>query len=181
MSKYKVKLNKKQEYSTGATRDDVDGKGRFDLIPDIPLTRLANIFQGGGKNHGDRNWEKGLPFSRLIDSATRHLVQYKMSKYIPKLREEDHLGQAAWNIFALMHEEEMIKLGFLPKELDDLPTYVSEGCKCSSNKGCCGEQLEMPQITKSQEEQTVETDSDGNRIVKFLKGGKVMKEIKYYK
>jgi hypothetical protein len=120
---YKTKLKEKQDYGTGATRDAVKGKGRFDLIPDLALTRLAGVYERGGLNHGDRNWEQGLPLSRMIDSATRHLTQYKMSKYTPELDDEDHLAHAAWNILGIMHVDDMIKRGSLPEKLDDLPRY----------------------------------------------------------
>jgi len=123
MKDYETKLKEKQDYGTGATRDAAKGKGRFDLIPDLALARLAGVYERGALNHGARNWEQGLPISRLIDSATRHLVQYKMSKYMPELDDEDHLAHSAWNILAIIHMEEMIKRGSLQKELDDLPRY----------------------------------------------------------
>ena len=123
MKEYKTKLNKKQDYSTGATRDSSMGKGRFDLMPDVALTRVAKVYERGANNHGARNWEKGLPISRMLDSAIRHITQHKMSKYMPHLREEDHLAHAAWNILGAIHELEMIELGLLPIELDDLPDY----------------------------------------------------------
>jgi hypothetical protein len=87
------------------------------------LVRLAGVYERGGKNHGDRNWEKGIPYSRLIDSAIRHILQFKMQKYKPELKEEDHLAHAVWNLVALIHEEEMIKLGHLSSDLDNLPEY----------------------------------------------------------
>ena len=70
MKDYKVKLNKKQEYESGATRDDVAGKGRFDLLSDIALTQLAKVYQDGGVNHGDRDWEKDC---HLVDCLIVHL------------------------------------------------------------------------------------------------------------
>ena len=106
----------KDRYKTGGTRDARAGKGRFDLITPIGLKRLAQVYERGATNHGDRNWEKGIPLSRCTDSALRHLNQYLNGE-----EDEDHLAQAAWNIFAIMHIEEKIQLGKLPKELDDLP------------------------------------------------------------
>ena len=98
--------------STGATRDSREGKGRFDLIPALPLRRLAQVYERGGKNRGDRNWEKGLPLSRFIDSALRHIVDYQEGK-----RDEDHLIQAAWNLFGHVWTENEIKQCRLPKDL----------------------------------------------------------------
>lgn len=123
MKDYKTKLNEKQDYGTGATRDAAAGKGRFDLIPNEALVRLAGVYERGGLNHGDRNWEQGLPLSRMIDSAMRHIIQHKMSKYRGEFCDEDHLAHAVWNLLGIMHIEEMVEQGFLPEELDDLPRY----------------------------------------------------------
>lgn len=124
MSKeFKTKLNEKQDYGTGATRDAAAGKGRFDLIPDLALERVAKVYERGAENHGTRNWEQGLPLSRMLDSAERHIKQYKMSKYRPELRDEDHLAHAIWNLLGVIHEEEMIERRWMSKEMDDLPRY----------------------------------------------------------
>ena len=108
----------KQEYESGATRDTSTGKGRFDLIPSGPLMRLAKVYERGAVNHGARNWEKGFLLSRCIDSALRHIIQYKDGDH-----SEDHIAQAVWNLMALMHFEMQIENGNLPKELNDLMTY----------------------------------------------------------
>jgi hypothetical protein len=102
--------------STGALRSDSTGKGRFDLISPIALTRLAQVYERGGLQKGDRNWEKGFPVSRALSSAIRHIFQY-----LAGMRDEDHLAQACWNIFAAIHFEEMVERGNLPKELLDIP------------------------------------------------------------
>ena len=62
-----------------------------------------------------------MPLSRFIDSAKRHLEQF-----IEGWRDEDHLGQALWNLHSAVHTEEMIHRGLLPDELDDLPCYLAE-------------------------------------------------------
>jgi hypothetical protein len=72
-------------------------------------------------HEGSRNWEKGIPLSRFVDSGLRHAFQY-----LEGMQDEDHLAQAAWNFLALLHTEEMIKRGILPEELDDLPNYMPE-------------------------------------------------------
>lgn len=129
MKEYRTKLIEKKEYSSGATRDNSSGKGRFDLVPDLALLRLTKVYERGADNHGARNWEAGIPFSRLVDSALRHIIQYKMTRYVDGLNDEDHLSQAVWNLMAIMHEEEMINKGALPEELDDLPTYINQRTK----------------------------------------------------
>lgn len=106
----------KDTYPTGATRDRRAGKGRFDLITPFMLARLAGVYERGAINHGDRNWESGIPFSRLIDSALRHINQFQCG-----MRDEDHIAQAIWNLSCIIHFDETGK-----KYLDDLPVYGSK-------------------------------------------------------
>lgn len=110
---------KRESFETGAVRDIRTGKGRYDLIPGKPLHRLAVLYEKGAEKYADRNWEKGMQFSRTLDSLQRHANSYKMG-----MRDEDHLAAIAWNAFALMFYEEQIKRGKLPSELDDLPREV---------------------------------------------------------
>lgn len=102
----------REQFETGAVRDTREGKGRYDLITPIGLRRLAIVYELGAKKYKDRNWEQGIPMGRIFDSAVRHLFQY-----LAGMRDEDHLGHAAWNIFALMHMEEM------RPDLNDMPDF----------------------------------------------------------
>ena len=111
---HKTKFSgEKDVYKGGGTRDKRAGKGRFDLITPFMLKRLAGVYERGAVNHGDRNWEKGIPFSRLLDSALRHINQWKEGK-----RDEDHIAQAIWNLSGLLHFEELGR-----KDLNDVPNY----------------------------------------------------------
>lgn len=107
----------RMSFSTGATRERAAGKGRFDLIPSVPLLRLARHYENGARKYTDRNWEKGLPLSGFIDSAFRHLVLFMGGD-----RTEDHLAALLWNVFGFIHTDEMIRSGRLPVELADWPT-----------------------------------------------------------
>jgi hypothetical protein len=115
---------KRQEFESGAVRDIQQGKGRFDLISPLALRRLAGVYERGAIKYGDRNYEKGIPLSRFMDSAERHLNDFKEGK-----RDEDHLAQALWNIASLIHTEEMIYRGLLPEELNDSPNYMPKDSK----------------------------------------------------
>lgn len=106
-------------FDTGAVRDMSSGKGRYDLLQVLALKRIADIMEKGAQKYDARNWEKGMPLSVFIDSAFRHLCQYIEGK-----RDEDHLGQAAWNLLSAAQTEEMIERGILPESLNDLPNYV---------------------------------------------------------
>ena len=98
-----------------AIREPSTGKGRFDLITPFGLSRIARWYELGAMKYADRNWEKGIPFSRYFDSAMRH-----MNKYMMGMTDEDHLAAACWNLLAIMHHEELNQ-----KDLDDLPHYLN--------------------------------------------------------
>ena len=100
-----------KEYETGAVREDKTGKGRCDLLPMCALIRLSKHCEKGSEDHGERNWEKGLPMHSFIDSALRHLF-----KYVDGQNDEDHLCAAAWNIICAMWTEEK------RPEMQDIPT-----------------------------------------------------------
>ncbi len=102
----------KDHYVGGATRDAAAGKGRYDLISVHMLRRLAGVYERGAENHGDSNWLGGIPFSRLFDSALRHIEQAKAG-----MVDEDHLCQAIWNLSAAVHFQEEGR----EEELNDLP------------------------------------------------------------
>jgi len=106
---------KRQEFDTGSKRDTRDGKGRYDLIPAYALSRLARHYENGATKYGDRNWEKGQPLGRYLDSMIRHAF-----KYLGGSRDEDHLAAVAWNALAYMETEYRIGKGILPPELDDI-------------------------------------------------------------
>lgn len=106
----------REEFNTGSRRDTRVGKGRYDLISPIFLRRLALHLENGARKYGERNWEKGQPLMRYLDSAMRHIQKYMMGH-----RDEDHMTAAAWNLQAFIHTEAMIANGKLGKELDDRP------------------------------------------------------------
>lgn len=99
-----------------AIREPSTGKGRFDLITPFGLRRLAVHYERGSKKYSDKNWERGIVFSRYIDSALRHVNSYVMG-----MEDEDHLAAAVWNLMAIMHHEELGQL-----ELDDLSHYLKK-------------------------------------------------------
>lgn len=98
-------------FETGAVRDMQAGKGRCDLLPACALLRLAKHYEAGANKYADRNWEKGIPISVMVDSAMRHLL-----KYMDGQTDEDHLTAVAWNILGAMWMEEK------KPELQDIPS-----------------------------------------------------------
>lgn len=106
---------KRQRFATGAVRDVSVGKGRFDLLPPYAIFRIARHFEAGAVKYGDSNWRKGIPLSRYLDSAERHLNKLKCG-----MDDEDHAAAAAWNILCFIETKKAIEEGILPQELDDI-------------------------------------------------------------
>lgn len=117
---------RRETFTTGAQRDSREGKGRYDLLPPRATHRKARVCERGAASYGERNWEKGMPISRFIDSAMRHVFQYLRGK-----ADEDHLAQAAWNLDAALETEERIGEGLLPGSLSDLQG-VGQPCPLAS-------------------------------------------------
>lgn len=111
----------RRSFDTGSVRDIRTGKGRYDLISPIALKRLAKHYENGAVKYGDRNWEKGQPLASYMDSLIRHAYVFMAGD-----RSEDHLAAIAWNAFAVMHTQMMIKESKLPKTFNDLPKAIEE-------------------------------------------------------
>lgn len=103
-----------EQFATGAVRDTQDGKLRYDLIPLTALRRLALVYTEGAEHYEDRNWQKGMPISRVYASLMRHLMAW-----LEEDRSEDHIAKVVWNAIALLWIESEIRFGDLPDELDD--------------------------------------------------------------
>jgi hypothetical protein len=109
----------RQSFKTGAVRDMQLGKGRYDLLPTRAIRRLAEHYENGARKYGDRNWEKGIPLSKMLNSAIRHAF-----KALEGLQDEDHLTAGVWNLLGAVEILERIDAGLLPKELNDLPNNI---------------------------------------------------------
>ena len=80
------------------------GKIRYRNTPDM-LLELAIHFEDGCKKYGERNWEKGMPVKRYMDSGIRHYL-----KWLRGDEDEPHDRAFVWNmvcaIWTLKHKGE---------------------------------------------------------------------------
>lgn len=108
MKKYTTKdSGKRVDFKSGMRRDTNEGKPRYDLIPVMPLRRLAELYARGAEKYGDYNWqladsEKEL--NRFKESCMRHLFQWHEGD-----ESEDHAIAVVWNVFAYLYLEEKLK------------------------------------------------------------------------
>jgi len=104
-----------KQFSTGAKRDNQDGKGRMDLLPWQAIIELSKHCENGAKHYGERNIDKGIPISNLMSSAFRHMAQY-----MEGAKNEDHLRAALWNIAWAMQFE------VTKPEMQDIPNRKAQ-------------------------------------------------------
>lgn len=103
----------RQEFDTGARRDSQEDKPRISLVSPWAIERIAWVYTRGAVKYGDHNWQKGMPYSRYLDSVERHILAYKKGE-----TDEDHLAMAAWNLMAIIHHQEAGPAG-----LDDVTRH----------------------------------------------------------
>lgn len=129
-----------QDYGTGAVRGSNAGTGEAHLLPfqaisiivlygfgtvtKAPLggiTTLTQLYEAAKTKYPGRNWEKGVPLARYVDSAFRHL-----RKHVRGDTDEPHLVQFTWNLVGLLQTHLWIIDGELPAALiADLPRLSS--------------------------------------------------------
>jgi len=82
-------------------RDDTD-KPRVDLIPGDAMIEIAKVYTFGAKKYSDRNWEKGMHWSRMIGSLLRHTFKFMMGENIDEESGLLHSSMIAWNAIGLL-------------------------------------------------------------------------------
>jgi hypothetical protein len=115
---------KREQFSTGAVRDTATDKPRPDLISPFFLERLGEHLRKGAIKYQPWNWAKGIPSSRCYESAMRHLMRYAQG-----YTDEDHLAAAAFNIMAIIHNEETacnetVSMAEPTDHINDMPKFI---------------------------------------------------------
>lgn len=78
------------------------GKTRMDLLPPELMSSVAEILTFGAGKYGDRNWEKGMAWSRPYGAVLRHLFAFWSGEDLDKETGKPHLWHAATNIAFLI-------------------------------------------------------------------------------
>lgn len=74
------------------------------ILYDDPYTAIMEVskqYEDGAKKYNERNWEKGIPVVRYLDSGARHLM--KVGRADPGDPEPVYVQKRAalWNLFSL--------------------------------------------------------------------------------
>jgi hypothetical protein len=78
------------------------GKLRYDLLPPDALEQLVLVYTKGAEKYADRNWEKGMSWSRCFGPLMRHAWAFWRGEDLDRESGLPHMAHAAWNCFALM-------------------------------------------------------------------------------
>lgn len=89
---------------TGGVKAD-KGKIRYDLLPPEGVTAVAVILTGGAEKYGDRNWEKGMDWSRPYGALLRHLFAWWSGEDKDRYTGKSHLWHACTNLFFIITYE----------------------------------------------------------------------------
>lgn len=86
--------------SEPALRFDND-KSRVDLIPSEFIEALGQHYGVGARKYAERNWQKGMSWSRCYASAQRHMLAFWRGEEVDEETGTPHVIAAAWNMAAL--------------------------------------------------------------------------------
>jgi hypothetical protein len=103
---------------TGTKHDQ--GKPRPELIPPSAINGAARVFAFGAKKYDDRNWEKGIDFSRLYGALLRHVNAFWDGQDKDDESGDDHLAHALCCLMMLYEHSTNPKY----TEFDDRPGMI---------------------------------------------------------
>lgn len=107
---------KKELNEDGAVRYDVN-KPDISLIPPECIIELAQVFTAGAQKYAPHNWKKGMDWSRVYNSAMRHLLAFWGGENNDKEDGLSHLSHALWNVTCLLWYTRHFKKGDNRKEV----------------------------------------------------------------
>jgi hypothetical protein len=82
-----------------------EGKERVDLFPPDALMELGRVYGAGSIKYPLRNWERGMPWSKVIGPLLRHLFKWMRGEERDPEDGQRHIAKVAWNAIALLTYE----------------------------------------------------------------------------
>lgn len=79
---------------TATKYDRQDGKAPLSMIPRSALELEARVLEFGAKKYSKNNWKKGMEWTRLVDSALRHLTAWNEGEELDPESGLSHLAHA---------------------------------------------------------------------------------------
>ena len=111
----------KARTAVSGTKHD-GGKPPYHLLPISPLKDIVGVLKFGADKYGERNWEKGIHWSRVYRAAIGHLMSWWEGEQKDRESGQNHLAHAACNVLFLLEY-----LQTCP-DLDDRPVKADKSC-----------------------------------------------------
>lgn len=73
------------------------GKTRHDLAPAFAQEQYAKVLTRGANKYGDRNWEKGMQWSKVLESLKRHVLAWELGEDYDQETGEYHMAHVMCN------------------------------------------------------------------------------------
>lgn len=120
-------------------RKDDQGKLRMDLISPDALKGMVGILNFGSSKYNDRNWEKGISFSRVYGAALRHLISFWDGHEIDEESGKMAIDHAQCCLHFLSHylhnRDQYVKFDDRPAPVEAWKTYPKNNRHEVSNMG----------------------------------------------
>ena len=81
-----------------------EGKIRWELVPP-EFEEVVKVLTFGATKYGDRNWEKGMSYGRLIGAAFRHIFAWIRGENLDKETGYHHLSHTLCCLLFLLAYE----------------------------------------------------------------------------
>jgi hypothetical protein len=88
-----------------ATHFDTN-KPRMELLPASALTEWARAMTFGARKYGDHNWRKGMAWTRVLGSLSRHLTAFMAGENQDAESGVNHMAHVMCNAAFLLHYEQ---------------------------------------------------------------------------
>lgn len=102
----------------------------MDLVPVSSLVALASVLTFGASKYSDRNWERGLAWSRPYGAALRHLTAWWAGENLDPETGYSHLWHALTELAFLVEYEKT------HPELDNRPQGSSQCSDDTQTANC---------------------------------------------
>ena len=97
-----INITETKEKETMKGHKDDENKPMFTCLPPDALMELGKVAEIGARKYGLHNYRKGIPVSRLLDAAMRHLIQAMKGEDNDQIDKNSHLASVAWNALSAL-------------------------------------------------------------------------------
>jgi hypothetical protein len=79
-----------------------EGKPPLSLLDPYALTEVAKVLAFGAEKYDKHNWRRGISYSRLIDAALRHLMDFNSGEDLDPESKLSHIAHASCCLMFLL-------------------------------------------------------------------------------